>query len=99
MIALRLFLRGFLIVACTAANVRLLSRGLYGWAFVTGWAISALWWTNTGKAGDDRRARCPSFSTPRVPPRGQSSGPGSEAGCDVHGGVNMARIMNMARKG
>jgi hypothetical protein len=50
-----LFLRGFLIVACTAANVRLISRGMYGWAFVTGWAISSLWWANAGKASDDRR--------------------------------------------
>jgi hypothetical protein len=49
-----LFFRGFTLVACTACNVKLISRGLYGWAFVTGWAISALWWTNCGKAADDR---------------------------------------------
>jgi hypothetical protein len=45
-----LFLRGFLIVACTAANVRLISRGMYGWAFVTGWAISFIWWSNSHTA-------------------------------------------------
>lgn len=55
MTALRLFLRGFVIVMLTAMNVKMISRGLYGWAFVTGFGISAVWFSNAGKASDDRR--------------------------------------------
>jgi hypothetical protein len=50
-----LFLRGFVIVCLTAMNVRFISRGAYVWAFITGFGISAAWWTNAGKASDDRR--------------------------------------------
>jgi hypothetical protein len=55
---LLLFLRGFLIVALTAMNVKLISRGLYVWAFLTGFSISAVWFSNTGTATDDRRLVC-----------------------------------------
>jgi len=54
MTRLALFGRGFVIVFLTAANVKLISRGLYPWAFVTGFGISAVWWLNAGKASDDR---------------------------------------------
>lgn len=49
-----LWVRGFGIVFFTALNVRLISRGLYVGAFFSGWAISALWWANAGKASVDR---------------------------------------------
>jgi hypothetical protein len=47
---LRLFGRAFLIVLLTAANVRLIGRGLYPAAFVTGFGISFVWWLNTRTA-------------------------------------------------
>lgn len=47
---LDLWLRAFLIVMATAANVSFISRGAWGWAFVTGWTISALWWKNSRSA-------------------------------------------------
>lgn len=53
----KLWLRGFGIVFCTALNVKLISRGLYLGAFMTGFAISALWWGNAGKASIDRSWR------------------------------------------
>jgi hypothetical protein len=51
---MKLFLRGFLIVLCTAFNIRLISRGLYVSATVTGGLISALWWANAGSASENR---------------------------------------------
>ena len=56
MTTLRLFCRGFVIVALTAANVVFISDRAYLAAFITGFGISAAWWTNAGKAADDRRA-------------------------------------------
>jgi len=46
----RTFLRAFGIVCCTSANVVFLSRGAMGYAFVTGFLISYLWWYNAKKA-------------------------------------------------
>lgn len=50
MIYLRLLGRGFVIVALTAANVRQVSQGRYGHAFLVGCAISAVWWWNSRSA-------------------------------------------------
>ena len=47
---MRLFLRGFGIVSLTAANVREISQGHYGAAFVVGTAISLVWWFNSKSA-------------------------------------------------
>jgi hypothetical protein len=46
-----LFLRAFLQVALVALNVAQIAKGNYGLAFLTGWAISALWWSNARGAG------------------------------------------------
>lgn len=54
---MRLWLRGFLIVFFTALNVKLISRGLYLGAFLSGFAISAVWWSNAGRASVDRSWR------------------------------------------
>ena len=48
---LSLFCRGWLQVALVSANVVQVSQGRYGAAFVTGWAISAVWWQNSHSAG------------------------------------------------
>ena len=48
---LSLFLRGWLQVALVASNVVQVSQGHYGAAFVTGWAISGVWWLNAHSAG------------------------------------------------
>lgn len=51
-----IFLRGFLIVTLTAANVGQIARGHYGGAFVGGTAISFVWWGNSrGAAHSDVR--------------------------------------------
>ena len=50
MIYLRLLLKGFTIVALTAANVRQIAAGHYGPAFVVGCAISSCWWFNSRSA-------------------------------------------------
>ena len=50
-----LFLRAFLLVTLTAANVRQISHSHYAGAFVCGAAISFVWFLNVGKASDDRR--------------------------------------------
>lgn len=42
-----IFLRGFLIVTLTAANVAQIARGHYGGAFLGGTAISFVWWGNS----------------------------------------------------
>lgn len=46
----RLFGRGFLIVCLTAMNVRQISAGNYGHAFVVGFGISLVWWFNSRNA-------------------------------------------------
>jgi len=46
----RIFWRGFLIVALTAANVVQVSGGHYIGAGGIGFAISAVWWSNAGAA-------------------------------------------------
>ena len=46
----RTFFRAFGIVCCTSANVVFLSRGAMGYAFVTGFLISYLWWHNAKTA-------------------------------------------------
>jgi hypothetical protein len=50
-----LFLRAFLLVALTAANVRQISHGNYSGAFVCGGLISLVWYLNVGKASHDQR--------------------------------------------
>lgn len=47
---LRLFLRGFLIVSLTSANVVQISRGHYLGAFGVGFGISFFWWGNAHRA-------------------------------------------------
>lgn len=47
---LALFGRAFAIVTLTAVNVVNVAHGRYGWAFVTGWGISAVWWANSRTA-------------------------------------------------
>lgn len=56
----RLFLRGWLIVTLTALNVSMIAWRAFPAAFVTGCAISALWYANAGTAATDRswRALC-----------------------------------------
>jgi hypothetical protein len=46
----RLFLRGFLIVALTATNVRLIAQVRYLPAFMCGFLLSAVWWDNARAA-------------------------------------------------
>ena len=48
---LSLFLRGWLQVALVSANVVQVSQQRYGAAFVTGGAISLVWWHNAHSAG------------------------------------------------
>lgn len=51
---LAIFLRGFVIVTLTAANVGQIARGHYGGAFLGGTAISFVWWGNSrGAAHSD----------------------------------------------
>ena len=47
----RIFGRAFLQVSLVSLNVSQIARGNYAMAFLTGWAISALWWTNARGAG------------------------------------------------
>jgi hypothetical protein len=49
----RVFLRGFLIVACVALNTRQIAAGNYPGAFVVGAAISGLWWSNSSSKRED----------------------------------------------
>ena len=49
-----LFGRGWLIVTMTAANVGMIAHGAYAPAIVVGFGISFVWYTNTGRASDDR---------------------------------------------
>jgi hypothetical protein len=55
--AWQIFLRGFVIVALVALNVRNVAGGDYGLAFVTGCAISVCWWLNAGLASEARKKR------------------------------------------
>jgi uncharacterized membrane protein YoaK (UPF0700 family) len=52
-----IFLRGFVIVALVALNVRNVAGGDYALAFVTGCAISVCWWLNAGLASEARKNR------------------------------------------
>jgi hypothetical protein len=52
-----IFVRGFVIVALVALNVRNVAAGDYNAAFVTGCLISACWWLNAGLAGAARQRR------------------------------------------
>ena len=45
-----LFLRACLLVCLTAFNVSHIAHGDFRWAFVTGGAISWLWWANSRSA-------------------------------------------------
>lgn len=45
-----LFGQGFLIVALTSFNVRMISRGIWLGAFLTGFGISFVWWANSRSA-------------------------------------------------
>ena len=49
-----LFGRGWLIVTMTAANVGLIAHTAYLPAIIVGFGISFVWYTNTGRASDDR---------------------------------------------
>ena len=49
-----LFWRGWLIVTLTAMNVGLIAHRAFLPAIVTGCGISLIWYTNTGRATDDR---------------------------------------------
>ena len=49
-----LFGRGWLIVTLTAANVGLIAHAAYLPAIIVGFGISFVWYTNTGRASDDR---------------------------------------------
>ena len=46
----KLFARGFVIVALTAANVRAISALHYPWAFAGGFGISFIWFGNSKTA-------------------------------------------------
>ena len=48
---LRVAGRGFVIVFLTATNVVQVSHGHYGWAFIGGFLISFVWWSNAHRAG------------------------------------------------
>lgn len=50
MIYLRLFARGFVIVALTSWNVRHIAALQYPWAFAGGFGISFIWFTNSRTA-------------------------------------------------
>ena len=50
MIYCRIALRGFLLVALVAWNTRNIAAADYGMAFLTGCAISAVWWGNSHTA-------------------------------------------------
>lgn len=49
-----LFLRAFLIVCCTAANVVLIARGHWLGMALSGFAISGLWWWNVKSSAHSR---------------------------------------------
>lgn len=54
MTRLAIFLRGFLIVTLTAANIGQIASRHYGGAFLGGCAISFVWWGNSrGAAHSD----------------------------------------------
>ena len=51
---LAIFGRAFTLVGLTALNVRLVSRGQYAPAFVTGGALSAVWWFAAHSAANSK---------------------------------------------
>ena len=54
---MRYALRGFVIVALVAWNVRHVANGDYIAAFFTGTAISVFWWLNAGMASEAKQHR------------------------------------------
>lgn len=54
MTLLSLFLRGFVIVALTAANVVQVSRGHYSGALIVGFLISWTWYANAHSAAHEK---------------------------------------------
>jgi len=50
-----LFAKAFTQVALVAWNVRNIAHGEFGWAFVTGAAISWVWWANSRSAAHDEK--------------------------------------------
>ncbi len=50
---LTLFLRGFVIVSLTAANVSFIAQHRWTAAFLTGFGISFVWWLNANAAAFD----------------------------------------------
>lgn len=46
---LRVFVRGFLLVALVSLNTRQIAAGNYPGAFLVGGTISAVWWANSSK--------------------------------------------------
>lgn len=53
MIYLKLWLRGFLLVALVAANTRQIAAGSYTGAFLVGGLVSLVWWFNSSKDRPD----------------------------------------------
>jgi hypothetical protein len=49
-----IFLRGFVIVALVSLNVRMIGASNYPGMFLTGAAISFVWWKNSGLASVTR---------------------------------------------
>jgi hypothetical protein len=52
-IYLRLWLRGFVQVSLVACQTTQIAKGSYNGAFVIGWLISAVWWSNSSAKRDD----------------------------------------------
>jgi hypothetical protein len=52
---LRLWLRGFILVALVAANTRQIAAGDYFGAFLVGGCISFVWWANSSKDRPDAK--------------------------------------------
>lgn len=53
MIYLKLWLRGFVLVALVAANTRQIAAGNFAGAFVVGGLVSLVWWGNSSKNRED----------------------------------------------
>jgi len=49
----RVFCRGFVLVALVALNTRQIASGNYLGAFMVGGLISAVWWSNSSKERED----------------------------------------------
>lgn len=52
---LRVWLRGFVMVCLVATNTTQVARGHYAGAFVVGFLISAVWWSNSSGKREDAR--------------------------------------------